>query len=165
MLRENQILVLYDGKCGFCSAVVHALHRLDWRARIASLPYQMEGLPEEVGSDRKEAERMAMVLSPSGNLWKGGGAIAACFDALLPYGLPLFRSLYALPLLRQVGDMVYSLVNRYRSKLGVIPADYKGKAPPPLDELTRAEIRRRRLAARMPSALPGRRPSMTPTLH
>lgn len=162
MLGERQILVLYDGKCGFCSSVVHVLHRLDWRDRIAYLPYQVRGLPEEVGTSVEEVKKHAMVLSPSGKLWKGAGSIAACFDALLPMGLPVFRTLYGLPVFRQVGDLIYHLLNEYRSKLSFRPADLKHRDPPPLTEDVRMEIRRRRLARRMPSALPaGVAPSAT----
>jgi predicted DCC family thiol-disulfide oxidoreductase YuxK len=154
MLGEKQILVVYDGKCGFCSSVVHVLHRLDWRDRIFSLPYQVRGLPEEVGTSLEDAEKHALVFSPSGRLWKGGGSIAACLDALLPLGLPLFRTLYSLPVFHQIGDVIYALTPEYRSKLSIRPADLKHREPPELTNDVRMEIRRRRLAARMPSALP-----------
>lgn len=154
MLARNQILLLYDGKCGFCSSVAHALRRLDWRHRICTLPYQVEGLPEEVGSSREEAQRTAMVLSPSGRLWRAGGSAAASFDALLPFGFPLFRTLYLIPGLHWLGDRLYYWVSRHRRQLTFRYADLRHRAPPKLDEETRQEIRRRRLARQMPSTLP-----------
>jgi len=154
MLRRDQLLLLYDGKCGFCSSVARTLRRLDWRDRIHALPYQIEGLPEAVGSSLPEAHKTAMVLSPSGRLWKAGGSAAACFDALLPYGFPLFRTLYCLPGMHRLGDWLYFWVSRHRRQLTRRPADLRHRTPPVLDEDTRREILRRRMARRMPSALP-----------
>lgn len=154
MLAKNQILLLYDGKCGFCSSVARMLRRLDWRHRIYTLPYQVEGLPEEVGSSPEEAKKTAMVLSPSGRLWKAGGSAAASFDALLPFGFPLFRTLYRIPGLHWLGDAMYFWLSRHRSELSLRYADLRHRSPPDLDEATRQEIRRRRLARQMPSALP-----------
>lgn len=154
MLQRDQILLLYDGKCGFCSSVAGVLRRLDWRHRIYPLPYQVEGLPEEVGSSREEAHQTAMVLSPAGKLWRAGGSAAASFDALLPFGFPLFRTLYSLPGLRWLGDALYFWVSRHRRQLTFRYADLRHRSPPALDDDTRMEIRRRRLARQMPSALP-----------
>lgn len=159
MLERDQLLLLYDGKCGFCSSVARTLRRLDWRHRIHTLPYQVEGLLEEVGSNREEAHRTAMALTPSGRLWKAGGSAAASFDALLPFGFPLFRTLYSLPGLHRLGDWLYFWVSRHRRELTRSYADLRHRAPPTLDEGTRREIRRRRLARQMPSALPARPPS------
>src|SRR5690606_39581069 len=96
MLQPHQLLLVYDGKCGFCSSVARILRRLDWRGRIYTLPFQIEGLPEEMGSSLREARRTALALTPSGKLWRGAGSAAASFDMLLPFGLPLFRLLYSL---------------------------------------------------------------------
>ncbi|MFO7155514.1 MAG: DUF393 domain-containing protein [Pseudomonadota bacterium] len=153
MLQPHQLLLVYDGKCGFCSSVARVLRRLDWRGRIYTLPFQIEGLPEEMGSSLREARRTALALTPSGKLWRGAGSAAASFDMLLPFGLPLFRLLYSLPGLHQLGDFLYGWVSRHRRQLTFTYADLRHKKPPVLDEGTRAEIRRRRLATRMPSAL------------
>ena len=162
MLQPDQILLLYDGKCGFCSSVARVLRRLDWRKRIYTLPYQVEGLPEEVGSNRKEARKTAMAFTPSGRLWRGAGSAAVCFDALLPFGLPMFRTLYLVPGLHRLGDFLYDWVSRHRRQLTFTYADLRHRAPPELDEGTRREIRRRRLASRMPSALPA---APSPAVH
>lgn len=161
MLQRNQLLLLYDGKCGFCSSVARTLRRLDWRHRICTLPYQVEGLPEEAGSSREEAHRTALVFSPSGRLWKAGGSAAASFDALLPFGFPLFRTLYLLPGLHWLGDALYFWVSRHRRQLTRRYADLRHRDPPRLDEETRQEIRRRRLARQMPSTLPDATPPST----
>lgn len=153
MLRRNQILLIYDGSCGFCSGVVRVLGALDWRRRIVSLPYQTPSLLEIAGIEEGLARRTSLVLSPSGKLWQEGGSMVAAVDELLPLGLPLLRSVYTLPGLHRLIDAAYRLLARNRGWFAVWPPDLCRAGPPSLDEDTRAEIGRRRLASQMPSAL------------
>lgn len=154
MLQPNQILVIYDGDCGFCSGVIHVLRRWDWRGAMSFLPFQTPALLSEIGVPLEEAQRTAMVYSPGGRLWKEGGAVAAIFDELLPLGLPLFRFLALLPGLRQLANAAYRLVSRNRGRLPSTTPDLKERPPPTLT--VAEELRRRRFAERMPSALPPR---------
>lgn len=160
MLRPDQVLVMYDGQCPFCTGVAHWLETLDWRDKILCLPYQTRGLPEAVGVTVQRARKTALVLSPSGHLWAAGGSTAAAFDALLPFGLPVFRTLYLVPGVGWLMDGIYSLISRHRSKLPHRSADLpRGATPPTLDPDVEEELARRRLSRQMPSALPvGGRP-------
>ncbi|HWV39170.1 MAG TPA: DUF393 domain-containing protein [Vulgatibacter sp.] len=153
MLQRDQLLVIYDAECGFCSSVARWLGRLDWRDGICCQPLQSEELRDALGMSLKQVKTSAHVLEPNGRMWSEGGAIAACFDALLPFGAPVFRTLYRVPGLHQLGDWIYHLISRLRPKLPHGPADVKRK-PPDVDRQTLAEVRRRRLATRMPSAAP-----------
>lgn len=163
MLRPDQLLLVYDGRCGFCSSVVHWLDRLDWRDAIVSLPLQARGLPEAVGTTKEEALRTALALSPGGHLWSAWGAVASSFDALLPFGAPVFRALYVIPGLHRVLDGAYFLLSKNRGRLPHGPPDLAEGEEPALDPRIAEELARRRMASRMPSALPG--PGLTGTLH
>ena len=155
MLRPDQVLVIYDGECPFCSGVVHWLQRLDWRDRIVCLPFQTRHLPEAVGTTVQRARKMALAFSPAGHLWGGFGSVAAALDALLPLGLPLFRTLYMLPGLHRLLDRLYFAVSNNRDKLAHGPPDLEENERPALDPRVEQELARRRLATRMPTALPG----------
>ena len=153
MLQPDQILVIYDAECGFCSSVARWLGRLDWRDKICCMPLQNDELRDALGMSLERAKFSAHVLEPNGRMWMEGGAAAACFDALLPFGLPIFRFLSLVPGLHRLGNWLYHLVSHNRPKLPHGPADVKLK-PPTVDPQTLAEVRRRRLASQMPSAPP-----------
>ncbi len=155
MLRPDQVLVIYDGECPFCSSVAHWLHRLDWRDRIVCLPYQTRSLPEAVGTTVQAARESALAFSPAGHLWKRFGSAAAALDALLPFGLPLFRTIYAIPGLHGLLDRLYIAVSNNRGKLPHGPPDLEENERPELDAQVKQELARRRLATHMPTALPG----------
>lgn len=163
MLRPDQLLVIYDGECPFCSGVVHVLRRLDWRDRIVCLPYQTIGLPEAVGTVPARARHEALAFSPSGRLRGGFGAVAACLDALLPFGLPLFRTLYLVPGLRGLLDRLYEFLSENRGRLPSGSPDLAEGERPPLAPEVAEELARRRLATHMPTALPG--PGLHGWLH
>jgi predicted DCC family thiol-disulfide oxidoreductase YuxK len=163
MLRPDQVLVIYDGECPFCSGVAHWLRRLDWRDRLVCLPYQTRQLPEAVGTTVQRARKTALAFSPAGRLWHAFGAVAASLDALLPFGLPIFRAIYGVPGLHGLLDRLYFFVSNHRDKLPHGPPDLAEGNEPALDPQVREELSRRRLATHMPSALPG--PPLAETLH
>ncbi|WP_373047829.1 thiol-disulfide oxidoreductase DCC family protein [Vulgatibacter sp.] len=159
MLRPDQVLVIYDGRCPFCSGVVHFLRRFDWRDKLVCLPYQTRGLPEAVGTTVQQTRRMAMTFAPSGHLWRAFGAVAAGLDALLPFGLPIVRAIYLVPGLHRILDRLYFVVSDNRNRIPLSRPDLEEGEHPPLDPNVEEELGRRRLASRMPSALPG--PALT----
>ncbi len=146
--------MIYDGRCGFCSATVRVLRSIDWRDTLYFVPSQTPRLLQVAGIAAEDAERSSLLLTPGGQLFHAGGTLAATFDELLPWGLPLFRALYLLPGLQQLADAIYHFVSRHRGSLGHYRADLGEDPPSPLDRQTIEEIRRRHLAEQMPSALP-----------
>lgn len=156
MLEPDQILVIYDGGCGFCSQVVDSMRRSDWREAMVFLPSQTPGLLEAAGLSEEDAAQTVLVLSPGGRTWKEFGAVAAVLDELFPVGLPILRGISLVPGLRHLGNAGYRLVARNRGRFGSTPPDLSLAGPPTLDAATLQEIERRRLADRMPTALPPR---------
>ena len=73
------------------------MQRLDWRHATVWLPSQTPGLQEATGLSRRDFEEAAWGVTPDGSLLKGAAAILAAFDALLPAGVPLTRTVFGLP--------------------------------------------------------------------
>ncbi|AKU93261.1 thiol-disulfide oxidoreductase DCC family protein [Vulgatibacter incomptus] len=155
MLRSDQILIIFDGRCGACSAIAGGLRQVDWRRAMQFLPSQTPGLLEAAGVSQAQADASVLAVSTSGQVWFRGGAVAACMDELLPLGLPIFRLLYLVPGLHRLADALYRFAARHRDWLGErTPAVRDGEEVRRVDPETEFELRRRRLATRMPTALP-----------
>jgi predicted DCC family thiol-disulfide oxidoreductase YuxK len=144
MLAEQQIALIYDAACGFCSSSVRWLERFDWRHRLSAIPNQTIGLAAALGMPRARVEMSAWVVLPDGRRLRGHQAMAAAVDALLPFGLPLFRVASGLPLLRRLGALTYRWVsaNRRRFKFGR-PDLRRGAPSLPLPQKTLGELERR----------------------
>lgn len=142
MLQGHQLLVVYDGGCGFCSNVAARIARLDWRHALRWLPGQTPGLAELLELSEQDLGAAAWALSPHGALHRGAAAMLAVIDALLPGGPPIFATLYRLPVLRQLFDAAYGAIAARRHRLPGTP--YCSARPPaPLDDAERWEIERR----------------------
>jgi predicted DCC family thiol-disulfide oxidoreductase YuxK len=148
LLEPRQHAVIYDATCGFCSASVRWLERLDWRGCVGALPNQLAGLQGAVGLSRDELEQAVWVISPSGRRYRGHKAVAAALDLLLPFGLPLFRGLAHLPVLCGLGRLAYGWVSRNRHRFPSGPAHLGVQAPwPSLPLSSLQELSRRRAPA------------------
>ena len=103
----------YDGNCGFCSRVVAALSKTDWRNRVAWIPLQsLSALP--AGLTLADLEQAAYLDTGQGRLHRGFFAFR-----VLSIRLPLLFVLAPLlwfPGIAPLGVAVYRWVarNRYR---------------------------------------------------
>ena len=59
-LEPGQILLIYDGTCGICSAFARRMQRLDWRRRLAWQPSQAAGLREATGLSQADTAAAAV---------------------------------------------------------------------------------------------------------
>jgi predicted DCC family thiol-disulfide oxidoreductase YuxK len=113
-------VIVFDGDCGFCAAVIRFLERhVPFTADV--LPWQAADL-SALGATEERARREMLWVRPDGRI--SGGAQA--FAALLSSSRGLWRLagavLYAPPM-RWVCDVVYRIVARYRHRLpGGTPA-------------------------------------------
>lgn len=123
--------------------------RLDWRRKMAWTPSQTPGILEATGLSRSEVEEAAWAIAPDGRRLRGAGAIAAAADQTLPMGLPLFSAAYALPGLRQAGDLAYAWVARNRHRFPGTAACAVGRPPAGISDSLRWEIERRARKAEM----------------
>ncbi len=142
LLHPDQLLVIFDGTCGFCSRVVAWVAGLDWRRKVVWLPSQTPGLGPLVGLTQADTDAAAWAVMPSGAHRRGAGAVAATLDAFLPAGVPVMTAIYRVPGLRQLADLAYAWVARNRGRFAGVPfCDMR--PPPPLDDSVRWELERR----------------------
>lgn len=68
------MIVVYDGECRSCSALIRWLEgRLG--DRLTALPYQEPGTPERFGLDRSQVETAVWTIEASGERRSGAAAI------------------------------------------------------------------------------------------
>lgn len=122
-------LLLFDGDCGFCTAVVDWLaSRLGRRAR--ALPWQHADLGG-LGLERDEAADAVWWIEPAGDRFRGHRAVAKALEAC---GAPwsLAGSLLEKPGIRRLAAAGYGVVSRNRHRLpGTQPANRRGADTPP----------------------------------
>jgi predicted DCC family thiol-disulfide oxidoreductase YuxK len=112
---DQELALVFDGQCGFCTAAVHWLTRLDRAGRVRPVPCQRPGAPEAFGLRRKDCEVAAWAIEPGGRRHRGGAAAVAALAWAL--GRPELVRLYYAPGLRQAIEAVYRLVARLRPYL------------------------------------------------
>ena len=91
------------------------LKALDRNRRVTAVPFQKTGVPASVGLTVKECEATAWAIAPDGSRYRGAEAVNALVGAALETAAPLL--LYYLPVIRQVQDLIYSVVASNRSRL------------------------------------------------
>ncbi len=113
-------MVVFDGRCGFCTGAVRWLTRLDRSGRVRPVPCQRPGIPETLGLSRSECEAAAWAIEPDGRRHRGGAAMMAALAWAA--GQPQLVSLYYLPVLRQAVDVLYRVIACLRPYLpGAVP--------------------------------------------
>ncbi|NJM08482.1 DUF393 domain-containing protein [Candidatus Gracilibacteria bacterium] len=116
----TEIVLVFDGTCGFCTRSLYLLQRFDRAGRITAFPFQAPGVRERYGLSIEECERAAWAIAPDGRRFEGAAAINMAFSVALALPLPLL--FYVMPGVRHVQDGVYGWVAHNRSKLpGVMP--------------------------------------------
>ncbi len=95
------------------------LKAFDRNRRVTAVPFQKSGVPASVGLTVNECEASAWAIAPDGGRYRGAEAVNAVVAAALGTAVPLF--VYSLPGIRQLQDIVYSLVASNHSRL---PGDH-----------------------------------------
>lgn len=116
---KTQDLLIFDGDCRFCIAQVQRLERLasggKKPAPLAAMPLMTPGLLEEVGISHDEAMSAMYLVTPRGRVYRGlEGAVQALRHRPL---LGKLVMLYYVPGIKQLADLGYRLVARYRYAL------------------------------------------------
>ncbi len=108
--------VLYDGSCRFCTRSAHLVQRRFGRERVALRNFQEAGALEPYPSVTHEAAMKKMhVVMPDGRVFAGAEAFARILAASSRLGR--LALLYYVPGVRQLADLGYWLVARYRYRL------------------------------------------------
>ena len=111
----SELLVVFDGACGFCRATVMRLAR-SRRLRLTGRPspYQAVDLAAYGLTERDAHERMWVVHA--GRTWSGAQAFATWFATGAPAVRLIGRTL-TLPGIRQAAEAGYRLIARNRHRI------------------------------------------------
>ena len=111
----DNLIVLYDGDCGFCAVMLALLLRWDRANRIAPVPIQSargeELLAEMARDDRLKSWHL---IDTAGTLYSGGAGLPVILHAL-PRGAPIARVASRFP---AATSRAYESVARHRVLLG-----------------------------------------------
>ena len=91
------------------------LKALDRDRRVTAVPFQKSGVPASVGLTVEQCEETAWVILPDGRRYGGAEAVNAAVAVALGTAVPLL--VYSLPGIKQLQDLVYSLVATNRDRL------------------------------------------------
>jgi len=114
-----KVVVVFDGKCGFCQSNIAWLQRFDPKdTHLTYVPYQEVDLLKRLApeADPERAHRELLVRT-------GDGKVAGGLDALRIVARLLWRMWFMLPLLyfpvlsSLLGPPVYRLIARNRRKI------------------------------------------------
>lgn len=110
----HQDVLVFDGECRFCQAQVKRLTR--WAGpQLAPLPLQQPGLLGALGIDHAEAMRAMQLVTQDGQIFWGVEAVVHALRRRPLLGRLL--KLYYLPGCRQLADLVYRLIAKYRYRI------------------------------------------------
>ncbi len=112
--------IIFDGSCNFCTWSVELIQRFDEHRRLRAVPFQGHGVLAEYDLAQSETEAAAWVITPSGNRYRGAGAVNMALSIALGSRLPIM--VYRLPFSQQLQDVVYAAIARNRTQFrGVTP--------------------------------------------
>jgi predicted DCC family thiol-disulfide oxidoreductase YuxK len=118
-----ELVVLYDGLCGFCTRSVEWIRARDPEGRVLALPNQTPGLREQFGLSRAEVDRQLYAVGNAGAVYGGAAAFFRIFRALGGVWAKL-AWIYRVPGIPWCSALVYFFVARNRGRLarwGVTP--------------------------------------------
>ncbi|MBS1251691.1 MAG: hypothetical protein MAG451_00724 [Anaerolineales bacterium] len=82
---------------------------------MTAVPFQKPGAPEAAGLTREQCEQAAWAVEPGGRRHRGAGAAHAALARGL--GVRWVLSVYYLPIIQQIEDVVYRWIAANRGRL------------------------------------------------
>jgi predicted DCC family thiol-disulfide oxidoreductase YuxK len=120
LVPDGQLIVVFDGDCGFCTLTAAWLRRLDRGGRVALVACQDPAVYALTSLTRSDCAAAVWAVEPTGQRRCGAGAINAALTYAL--GWPIFLRLYAVRSVSWIQDRAYAGVVRARGWLpGVTP--------------------------------------------
>ncbi|MGA9531181.1 MAG: DCC1-like thiol-disulfide oxidoreductase family protein [Anaerolineales bacterium] len=101
----GQLILVFDGDCGFCTLMAAVLRRLDRRGHVRLLACQDPAARELTNVTRSDCLAAAWAFEPSGLRHRGAGAINAALAHA--QGWSFLMDWYALPPIGRLEDIVY----------------------------------------------------------
>jgi predicted DCC family thiol-disulfide oxidoreductase YuxK len=113
----NQLTVIFDGTCGFCTEMRSRIERRDHHRRVAWVPCQATRAGERSG---RMCDRTVVSITPEGDVDTGARAMGRSLTVIT--GSPWPLRLATMPLLCPLLSMIYAIVARIRRRLpGITP--------------------------------------------
>ena len=72
---HRKVTLVFDGDCGACTRSVRVIKTFDRERRIATVPYQMPGVPASAGLTVEACKAAAWAVTPEGLCYRGAGAV------------------------------------------------------------------------------------------
>lgn len=110
----NQVTLVFDGMCGFCTRTVRLLKMLDRNGHVTAIPFQTSGVPEQYGLNFEQCNSVAWVVTPDYKHYPGAAAINMVLAVALGTALPV--QIYRLPGMQQIQNRVYDWIARNRRR-------------------------------------------------
>ncbi len=110
-MEEIQMILIYDGRCGFCTRFVHFIQQLDRNRTISTVAWQVPGVLEANNLTRNDVKSAAWFLEKD-QRFRGAAGINRALSKVT--GCGLFWFIYSLPLIQQIEDFVYAWVAQNR---------------------------------------------------
>ena len=112
----SKLIALYDGHCRFCTQQAKRLRRIVGPNKLETRSFQEPGALEAFPGVSFDACMKRMhVVTPEGRVYAGMESVARLV-ATVPI-LGLFAYLYYVPGIRQLSELLYRLIARYRYRL------------------------------------------------
>jgi antimicrobial peptide system SdpB family protein len=103
--------LVFDGRCGFCTRVVHAIKRLDRHNRLRIVAWQEPNILERNGLSLQDVHDAAWLVVGNSRL-RGAAAINAALTLTTGNGLAWW--FYSLPGIQQFQNFIYAWVANHR---------------------------------------------------
>jgi len=115
----SRLIALYDGQCRICTREAKRLARLARKETVETRSFQDEGaLDAFPGITHEAAMKRIHVVSPDGRVFPGAEGVARLATRIPIVGALAW--LYYVPGLRQLAELGYRLVAKYRYRFGVV---------------------------------------------
>ncbi len=111
----EKLVMLFDGHCRFCTQSAKKLARW-FPGSVKATSFQDDGVLDRFPGVSYDACMKRMhVVTPDGRVYAGAAAVSRILRQIPVLGLAFW--LYYLPGLRQLAELAYELVAKYRYKL------------------------------------------------
>ena len=108
--------MLFDGHCRFCTGSAKTLARIIGPGHVKTSSFQDDGVLDSYpGIAHAEAMKRLYVVAPDGRFYGGAAAVARLVRTFRLIGWLAY--LYYVPGIKQLADVLYALVAKYRYKL------------------------------------------------
>ncbi len=114
----KELVVIFDGDCGFCQSIVNVLKKIDWLKKFKYIPFQEENVFNKYNQLTVEmCQKEMFLIKPTGEYYGGYDAFKI-MSIYLPITF-LVSWFFFLPGVTCIGRCVYKFIAENRHKIRV----------------------------------------------